>query len=220
LTVATSVHGLAEERVLRADAQRNLTRILEAARAVFAEHGSDASVAEIAERAGVGTATIFRRFPTKEDLLAAVVRHRVEELVAVAREASEAEDPGQGLRRFMLTAADAYIHDRCFCEARSTRAFNHDEVRGLVDELLGYVETILSRAKEAGEVRDDVSALDIPVLLMAVARVGLDLEPAVPGAWHRYLDLVIDGLRPCAARPLSRKPLTRKQFEATGKSRR
>jgi len=72
-------------RVLRADAERNLRRVLDAALEVFAEHGIDAPVTLIAERAGVGVATIFRRFPTKDDLLAALLAHRGEQLVAQGR---------------------------------------------------------------------------------------------------------------------------------------
>jgi len=73
---------------LRADAQRNLERILEAARDVFAEEGLEASVADVAQRAGVGTATIFRRFPTKDDLVAAMLERRLESVVARARAAA------------------------------------------------------------------------------------------------------------------------------------
>lgn len=214
VATAQGLAGLAEERVLRADAQRNLARILEAARAVFAEQGSDASVAEIAERAGVGTATIFRRFPTKEDLVAAVVRQRVDEIAGVAHAAAEKKDPRKALRAFMVAAADAYIHDRGFCDAGAMRVFGHDAVRDVVDELVRAIDAILVRAKAAGEVREDVNAFDVPVLLMAVARAALDLEPVAPGLWHRYLDLVLDGLRPEAARPLSRRPLRAKQFAA------
>ena len=80
-------------RALRADAERNLRRVLDAALEVFAEHGLDAPVTLIAERAGVGVATIFRRFPTKDDLLAALLAHRGEQLVAAADAALERTDP-------------------------------------------------------------------------------------------------------------------------------
>lgn len=203
-----------EERCLRADAQRNLTRILEAAREVFAELGAEASVSDVAERAGVGTATIFRRFPHKDDLIAAVVEQRVRELAERARAAAEHRDPGKALRRFMEWGAATHVADRVFCHAVGTGVFAHESVRALAEELLGSLERLLERGKEAGEVREDVSAQDIPVLLMALAQVGLVLEPASPGAWHRYLDIVLDGLRPEGARPLSRKPLSRKQLAA------
>ncbi len=82
---------------LRADAQRNLERILEAARETFAEQGLEASVADIAQRAGVGTATIFRRFPTKPSLVAAIITGELTTMLTLARTAAESADPGQAL---------------------------------------------------------------------------------------------------------------------------
>jgi AcrR family transcriptional regulator len=199
---------------LRADAQRNLVRVLDAAREVFAEQGIDAPVTDIADRAGVGVATIFRRFPTKDDLLAAVVEQRTEQMIEVANVALEGSDPGAGLRRFMETLAAMQIHDVCWCEAAGTDLFDRDAVRELTDVLVGKIGELLTRAQTAGQVRSDLRALDIPVLLMAVAKSGLMLEDAVPGAWKRYLGIILDGLRPEAARPLPRRPLSRRDFEA------
>jgi hypothetical protein len=73
---------------------------------------------------------------------------------------------------------------------------------------------LLTRAQTAGQVRSDLRALDIPVLLTAVAKTGVMLEDGAPGAWKRYLGLVFDGLRPEAAHPLPRRPLSRREFEA------
>src|SRR6476620_4163153 len=87
---------------LRADAQRNLERILEAARAAFAERGLDVGVEEIARRAGVGKATFFRRFPTKDALVLAVLEGFVEDIEAEAERAVAAEDPLAGLRGFLM----------------------------------------------------------------------------------------------------------------------
>ena len=199
---------------LRADAQRNLARVLDAAREVFAEQGIDAPVTEIAERAGVGVGTIFRRFPTKEDLLVAVVVQRTAQLIEVADRALESADPGAGLRQFMETAAAMQLSDRCWCDATGTGLFGREGIREQIDVLVGKTGELLTRAQTAGQVRSDVRALDIPVLLMAVTKSGLLLEDAVPGAWKRYLGIVLDGLRPEAARPLPRRPLTRRQFEA------
>jgi AcrR family transcriptional regulator len=199
--------------VLRADAQRNLVRVLDAAREVFAEQGIDAPVTDIAERAGVGVGTIFRRFPTKDDLLVAVVEQRTEQLIDAADAALESADAGAALRRFMETAAAMQISDVCWCEAGSD-LFGRDGLRELTDVLVGKMGELLTRAQTAGHVRSDVRALDIPVLLMAVAKSGLMLEDAVPGAWKRYLGIVLDGLRPEAARPLPRRPLSRREFAA------
>jgi AcrR family transcriptional regulator len=200
--------------VLRADAQRNLGHILEAARAVFAEEGLDASVAAVAERAGVGTATIFRRFPTKDHLLAAVIEERVRGLTESSRRAAESDEPRLALRHFLQEAVGGYISDRGFCEAAGKGLFAEARVRALIDELNVNVAVVLERAKQVGEVREDVTREDVSVLLMALAQAGSLLEHAAPGNWRRYLDIVLDGLRPEGAHPLSRKPLTRKQFDA------
>jgi len=200
--------------VLRADAQRNLVRVLDAAREVFAEQGIDAPVTEIADRAGVGVGTIFRRFPTKDDLLVAVVEQRTEQLIDAADVALGSSDPGAALQRFMEAAAAMQISDRCWCDATGTDLFGRDGIRDLIDVLVGKMGELLTRAQTAGHVRPDLRALDIPVLLMAVAKSGLMLEDAAPGAWKRYLGLVFDGLRPEAAHPLPRRALNRREFES------
>jgi AcrR family transcriptional regulator len=202
---------------LRADAQRNLVRVLDAAREVFAEQGIDAPVNDIAERAGVGVGTIFRRFPTKDDLLVAVVEQRAVQLIEAADAALESSDPGAALRRFMETATAMQIGDVCWCEAGS-EIFGREGIRDLTDVLVGKMGELLTQAQTAGQVRSDVRALDLPVLLMAVAKSGLMLETAVPGAWKRYLAIVLDGLRPEAARPLPRRPLSRREFEGARRS--
>jgi AcrR family transcriptional regulator len=192
-------------------------RVLDAAREVFAEQGIDAPVTEIADRAGVGVGTIFRRFPTKDDLLVAVVEQRTEQLIDAADLALASSDPGAGLRRFMETATAMQISDVCWCEA-GTDIFGREGIRELTDVLVGKIGELLTSAQTAGQVRSDVRALDIPVLLMAVAKSGLMLEDAVPGAWKRYLAIILDGLRPEAARPLPRRPLNRRQFEVARKA--
>jgi AcrR family transcriptional regulator len=187
-------------------------RVLDAAREVFAEQGIDAPVTEIADRAGVGVGTIFRRFPTKDDLLVAVVEQRTEQLIEAADAALESPEPGAAFRRFMETAAAMHISDVCWCEVGAD-LFGRDGIRELTDVLVGKIGELLTRAQTARQVRSDLRALDIPVLLMAVAKSGLMLEEAVPGAWKRYLAIILDGLRPEAARPLPRRPVSRREFE-------
>ena len=107
---------------LRADAERNRGLVLEAARAVFAEHGLEAGVAEVAERAGVGVATIFRRFPTKDDLLAALLEARVREITELARKAAT-------FREFMVDAAAVHMADRGFCDCVDSEVFARPELQ-------------------------------------------------------------------------------------------
>jgi hypothetical protein len=117
----------------------------------------------------------------------------------------------------METATAMQISDVCWCEAGAD-LFEREGIRELTDVLVGKIGELLTSAQTAGQIRSDVRALDIPVLLMAVAKSGLMLEDAVPGAWKRYLAIVLDGLRPEAARPLPRRPLSRRQFEVARRS--
>jgi AcrR family transcriptional regulator len=102
---------------LRADAQRNLGRILEAAGDAYAELGPDVTIDEIARRAGVGHGTVFRRFPTKDALRAAVIRARLDELLAHARELLEESDAGAALERFVWHVAESCRRDRALFES-------------------------------------------------------------------------------------------------------
>ncbi len=197
-------------RPLRADAQRNLEHILEAARIVFADQGLDASVAEIAERAGVGTATIFRRFPTKDDLLVAVLVHRLHELVGIGRRALASVDPGVAFKRFLRDLTARFISDRALFEAVEDGRLDESEAGEVVEELRASVAELLDRAQACGAIRHDVTTEDVRVLIHAVAQAGLLLEPVAPSAWPRYLDIVLDGL--AAGGNLSRRAPTPKQI--------
>jgi AcrR family transcriptional regulator len=204
---------------LRADAQRNLERILEAARAVFGEEGLEASVADVAQRAGVGTATIFRRFPTKDDLVAALLEQELETVVARAQAAAEAADPASALGEFFSAAVEAFIGDRCFCEATGGDLFARPRMQELVAELTAALEQLLRRARQAGVIRRDVVAEDIGFLINAVGHAGLRLEHTAPGAWRRYVEIVLAGLAPHGARKLVHKPPTSQQLHDSKRAR-
>jgi len=160
---------------LRADAQRNLDRLLEAAAECFAEKGVDASVAEIARRAGVGHGTVFRRFPTKDALLAAVLTKEMLLLSNTAETAYSEPDAGKAFDRFVRNVADAYARNHALIEA-----MKRCEMTPEVDALLDAVGRLLRRAQDAGAVRKDVSATDVLAL--------------VPTA-STYPEIVLDGLR-------------------------
>lgn len=197
---------------LRADAQRNLERILEAAREVFAREGLDASVADVAQRAGVGTATIFRRFPTKDDLVAAMLEDELGDVRDRALEAAKSDDPGAALSRFMTTTVQSMVEDRCFCEANGGELFRRPEIQALVGEVSASVEHLLRRAQKGGAIRRDLVAEDIGFLMSAIAQAGRPLEQTAPGAWRRYLEIVLAGLRPENASRLAHKPPTLQQL--------
>jgi AcrR family transcriptional regulator len=172
---------------LRADAQRNLGRVLEAAAEVLAERGSDVSVDEIARRAGVGHGTVFRRFPTKDALIAAVVVERVRELTAAAEEALAAADAAAGFRAFMLRVAEQHVRDR-----RLFECFDRCVAAPELAELRALGEQLVERAKAAGALRADVTRDDVEAIFGSV------LRSAPPEAAERYAEIVLAGLRPPA----------------------
>ena len=170
---------------LRADAQRNLTRVLDAAAEAFATHGPDVAVDEIARRAGVGHATVFRRFPTKEALVAAVVENHVSDLLALARTALDEDDPASAFGDFVWRAAELHVSRRGLFEC----AGRCSESPGKA-ELAELVELLAARAREAGALRPDISGKDVYTL------VGAAIESAPAEHWRRYVQVVLDGLRP------------------------
>jgi len=169
---------------LRADARRNLERVLDAAAEVFAAAGPDASIDEIAKRAGVGHGTVFRRFPTKDDLMFAVIERHVAEMRALAEEALAADDPGEAFVEFVRGVAAL---------AMSTpglhRCVVHCGNKPGAAELEKLADRVVSRAQRAGAVRRDVKAEDVRLLV----RGALTNAPA--GQWRRHLAVVLDGLR-------------------------
>jgi AcrR family transcriptional regulator len=183
---------------LRADAQRNLERILIAARAAFAERGLEVGVEEIARRAGVGKATFFRRFPTKDALVLAVFEGFVEEIEESAREAANAADPLDGLRQFLLHHARTMADNAGFFDAISARwASGSAPPAELTDRTMAAVETVLAPVQRAGMIREGVEAGDISTMLKML---GAAIRP-MPGmlldeaSWGRYLELLLSGLR-------------------------
>lgn len=197
---------------LRSDAQRNLERILEAARAAFAKDGLDASVADVAALAGVGTATIFRRFPTKDDLAAEIVERELDRIRSRAEEAAASKDPATALAGFMEWAVEHFVEDRCICEASGSDLFTRPRIQELVGRVTAAVDLLLVRAQAAGAIRDDVVATDVGFLLNAIGLSAQALERTAPGAWRRYVAIVLDGLRPGGATSLTVPPPTTQQL--------
>ncbi len=177
------------ERALRADAERNHQRLLDAAQALFRERGLDVGVAEIAQRAGVGRGTLFRNFPTKQDLIAAIVIARMKEATDYGRTLLDAPDAGEALFGFLEQIVGRQQLDRCLFEAVADTFLANEEIRAAHAAIVGCLDDLLTRAKEAGAVRPDVGAMDVLMLVKGVweAASALASEPAMVG---RQLDLV------------------------------
>lgn len=179
--------------VLRADAQRNRDRILEAAAGAFAEAGPDVPIDEIARRAGVGHGTIFRRFESKDALRAAVIRLRLEEMLAHATELLDRPDPGAALEEFVWLGAEMCLRDRALFEGVE-KCDGFADVAGTKRELHDTVDKLIRRARRAGAVRSKLDGQDLGALVGAAIEAALHAER--PDAWRRYVQVVLDGLRP------------------------
>ncbi|MBL7261572.1 TetR/AcrR family transcriptional regulator [Paractinoplanes lichenicola] len=188
------------DRPLRADAARNRASLLAAATAEFAERGFDASVADIARRAGIGKGTVFRHFPTKDDLLAAVVLDRIDGLAALARELIEAPSPGPALRQLMEAAAGQQRQlDLSFLREAGGVNARLDDAR---TDLFASITALVERAQAAGAIRPDISGLDVILLMCAPNYVVSYVPDPAPDLWRRYLAIIFDGLSPDGAGPL------------------
>jgi AcrR family transcriptional regulator len=202
----------APQRALRADAERNRRLVLDAAAAIFAERGLEAGVAEIAQRAGVGTATVFRRFPTKQDLIVAVVDARICDMRDQLGAAQAEPDPWSGLVAAMEAVALAQARDRGLFEAIGSAVSGDEHLRAHHVELMGRLAAIVDRAKAAGALRSDVEATDLPLLAAGAAGSCQAAGGDEPDLWRRYLGIMLDGLRPGAATPLPVPPRTLEQI--------
>lgn len=187
---------------LRADAVRNRELLLAAAVAEFAEHGVDAPVAAIARRAGLGKGTVFRHFPAKDDLVAAIVLDRLTRLIALAEELSGATDAGAAVLEFLRYAARqrqqldlSFLSGDLGADVMEARTRMELAVTALVD-----------RARALGALRSDVTGTDVMLLMCVPNDVVKHLPDAPPELWERYLAILFDGLRPEGAHPLPQPP--------------
>lgn len=182
-------------KTLRADARRNREKIFAAARELFARDGDAASIEEIAAHAGVGIGTVYRHFPTKQDLLTEMVRARFSSFREIAEEAEQIEDPWEALEALMVRSSEVVEGDAGFQLAM----MGSDELQweGIEQEKAAFAVVatrIIDRAVEAGVARSDFSFDDFPMLMCGITST-MYFSPG--GAqWRRHMDLMLAGLRP------------------------
>ena len=179
-----------QPRALRADARRNRELVVEAARTCMARDGLDAQMEEIARAAGVGVGTVYRHFPTKDELIEALARDRFERLAELANEALTEGEPWQAFCDFMRASAKIQTEDLALSEVLVSRP----EVMQRSAQAVGILDLtaeIMRRAQEAGALRADAEPTDVPMVLCALA--GTCRNPKMDP--ERYMAIVIDGLR-------------------------
>jgi AcrR family transcriptional regulator len=197
---------------VRRDARSNLASVLAAAAAVFAERGLAVTLADVAAHAGVGVGTVYRRFPTKDDLIHDVYADRVREWEVRARAAAEAPDPWEGFTRYFEQSARELAADRGLRELTIggytgslgwSRGTAPDRLAALLAEgrrTLGvHLAELVSRAKAAGALREDFEAGDMLLLSLSLQAALAFGGVARTATYRRVLTFLLDGLRPARA---------------------
>ncbi|MFE2724787.1 TetR/AcrR family transcriptional regulator [Kitasatospora sp. NPDC059327] len=192
---------------LRRDAQRNRDLLLAAARELFSRHGLDVPLDQIAKEAGVGNATLYRHFPTREALVGEVFADAATLIGDAAQEALAAEDAWAAIERyferiFELVAADRGINDLVTQAIPSTPAMT-----GISRQNAVTVGTLVARAQEQGTMRPDVVTMDLLFMLGPLCRALPATTELRPDLWRRYLALLLDGFRTRATHPLPVPPI-------------
>lgn len=198
---------------LRRDAQRNLERILDAAQEAFAADGIEIGVDEIARRAGVGVGTLYRRFPTKDALIDAIVERRTEEIAALAAEAEATDEAWAGVELLLGGLLERHATDRGFKAliADRTLATGKPTIRA---RLRPQFARVITRAQRDGSLRDDITVEDVTALIWGAGRAVEVTSEIVPDHWRRHLGILLDGLRAPRATPLPGTPPTIAQGDA------
>jgi len=188
-----------EDRPLRADAARNVERILRAAREVYSELGPDAPVEAVARRAGVGERTLYRRFPAKAELVRAALDQSIaEDLTPVIEKARRTEDPLRGLTELIEAAISLGAREHSLLTAARRAGSLTSDVSVSLNDALGE----LARAgQRAGSIRTDLVTDDLPRLVAMLFSV-LSTMDAHSDGWRRYVALVVDAISVNDRRPL------------------
>lgn len=169
--------------------------MLEAARTIFAEHGREARVADVAKHAGVGVGTVYRHFPDRDALLDAVVSESIRKVAGYVRDALGEEDVRVAFDDFLLRCAELSVRDRALSEMLIEDSL--DERWSSLSGEIGLTETIatlVERGKEAGVIRSDARAEDVPLLICGVAATTRAGAGPLGGSWRRHLAIARDGL--------------------------
>jgi AcrR family transcriptional regulator len=176
----------------RADAQRNRERILEVAKLAFTRSGADTSLDDIAKQAGVGPGTLYRHFPTREELLKAVYRHELENLATAAEKLAETMPPVEALRAWLLLFVDAVEAKQIIAPALNTLVGDHKKVFEVsYAQMHEAIRRLVKRAVKSGDIRKDLDPIDLLRALVGVANVAS--SPDWQQSARRLVDILVSG---------------------------
>lgn len=195
MTTDPSAVGATGARPLRRDAEENRRRIVRAAREVFAAHGLGAGLNDIARHAGVGVATVYRRFPDKTVLVREALRDDVDMVLQVADEAMATQPAWDGLMLLIDHIADLLVSNLGLRDIALGPGQLSGDFGEVADQVRGHVEELLQRAWQEGTVRPGVTADDFTMMYFMITELAMHATQASPRAYRRYLKVFTDGLR-------------------------
>jgi AcrR family transcriptional regulator len=209
---ASVTASTADAKTLRSDARRNRERLIASARELFASAGVDVSVEEITHHARLGMGTLYRHFPTKEELIDAVLEDAFAELVLLAERAAAEDDAWVGFTRFLEQALTLHAANRGLKDVLATREHGRQRAQAMRVRIQPLLRRLIERAQDQGSLRSDFTTEDLPLVFWTAGRVIETTATVAPDHWRRYLGLLLDGLRASAATPLRAPPLTPAQL--------
>jgi len=208
----------APERPLRRDAARNRERILTAAQEVFSEQGLNAPIEDVARRAGVGVATLYRRFPTRPELIACAFASKMQDYADATDQALAHDDAWEGFCWYVERVCQMQADDHGFTDVLTMTFPMSPEFQEINDRVFLRFATLVKRAKASGRLRKDFTTEDLPLILMANAGVIGGTGLAAPDAWRRLVALVLQALEAPARGPLPAGPTPEEMYAAMQRS--
>lgn len=185
----------ASDRPLRKDAVRNRQRVIDAARDLFATRGLDATLNEVAHHGGIGVGTVYRRFPTKEELFEAIFEDAIDEVAAVADTGLDFDDSWQGFVWFVQEMCQRTATDRGLREILYGQTGCGNRVDAARTRLVPKIAKLVARAQKDGYLRPGISDTDMPILGMLAGTVSEFAGHVDAELWRRYVAIFLDGLR-------------------------
>lgn len=179
----------------RADARRNRAAVLDAARERFAKCGLECGMDDIARTAKLGVGTVYRHFPTKEELIDALIADHFERLAARTAEALEQDDPWEAFCDLMRWTAELGARDRGLAEVLGQRP-QQGQAAAVGTGLVDLTRKLIAKAQRSGQMRKDAVVEDVPTIACAVGAATGAPRESFPGSnWERFLEIILDGLR-------------------------
>lgn len=199
---------------LRADAERNRRRILDAARDLFAQRGLGVTLNDIAHHAGVGVGTVYRRFPDKADLIDSMFEERLAEMEDLLRASADDPDPWHGITTFLEQALLLQASDQGLRELVTAMPDGLQRVGRVRARLQPLAIRLVRRAQQAGQLREDIVATDLPLIQVMLRSLMDTARDVAPELWRRYLEIALRGMSADpAAISVTTPPLAPKHIE-------